>query len=143
MEQSMSGHDVPSGTSNVPPSTCSVDELLRNHEVRSGWKVVSTANLLTMCHDGTCAQCSSSLEHLLIANRMGEMCARPADLTRMLDRACPATMGDIREDVTSPLLGEIENTNCVITDRDDEIVHLWGKVNRLHTECDEEMAHRW
>src|SRR6266481_8690206 len=128
MEQSMSGHDVPSGTSNVPPSTCSVDELLRNHEVRSGWKVVSTANLLTMCHDGTCTQCSSSLEHLLIVNRAGEMCARPSDLTRMLDHVWPATMGEIREDVASPLLGEIESANRVITDHDDEIAHLRGEV---------------
>src|SRR6266481_2814906 len=142
MEQSMLGHDVPSGTSNIPPSTHSVDELLRDHEVRSGWKVVSTANLLTMCHDGTCAQCSSSLEHLLIANRAGEMCACPADLTRMLDRAWPATMGDIREDVASPLLGEIENANHVITDRDDEIAYLRGEVNRLRAKHDEETARR-
>src|SRR6266481_1147442 len=103
MEQSMSGHDVPSGTSNIPPSMLRMDELLRDHEVRSGWKVVSTANLLTMCHDSTCAQCSSLLEHLLIANHTGKMCARSADLTRMLDRVWPATMGDIHEDVTSPL----------------------------------------
>ena len=105
--------------------------------------MVSTANLLTMCHDGTCAQCSSLLEHLLIANRVGKMCARPANLTRMLDHAWPATMGDIREDVASPLLGEIENVNCVITDRDDEIAHLRGEVNRLRAKRDEEMARRW
>src|SRR6266481_5261699 len=142
MEQSMSGHNVPSGTSNIPPSTRSVDELLRDHKVRSGWKVVSTTNLLTMCHNGTCAQCSSSLEHLLIANRTGEMCARPANLTRMLDHAWPATMGDICEDVASPLLGEIENANCVIMDHDDEITHLWGEVNCLHAERDEETARR-
>src|SRR6266481_2546781 len=143
MEQSMSGHDVPSGTSNIPPSTRSMDELLRDHEVRSGWKVVSTANLLTMCHDGTCAQCSSSLEHLLIANRAGEMCAGPANLTRMLDRAWPATMGDIHEDVASPLLGEIENASCVITNRNNEIAHLQGEVNHLRAKRDEETARRW
>src|SRR6266481_9428770 len=124
MEQSMPDHDVPLGTSNIQPSMPSVDDLLRDHKVKSGWKVVATTNLLTMCHDGTCAQCSSLLEHLLMANRMGEMCARPADFTRMLDHAWPATMGDIHKDVASPLLGEIENVNHVIMDCDDDIVHL-------------------
>ncbi len=132
--------DVPSGTSNTQASTRSVDDLLRDHEVRSGWKVVATTNLLSMCHTGTCEQCSSSLEHLLTANRVGEMCARPADLPKMLDRAWPATMGDIREDVASPLLGEIENANRIITDRDDEIAHLRGKVNCLRAERNEELA---
>src|SRR6266481_1609417 len=109
-------------------------ELLHDHEVRSGWKVVPTANLLTMCHTGSCAQCSSSLEHLLIANHMGEMCACPTNLPKMLDCAWPATMSDIHEDVASPLLGEIENMNCVLTDRNDKITHLQGKVNCLCTE---------
>src|SRR6266481_6802847 len=80
MEQSMSDCDVPSGTLNIQTSTCSMDDLLRNHEVRSEWKVVATTNLLTMCHTGTCVQFSSLLEHLLIANRVGEMCAHPTDL---------------------------------------------------------------
>src|SRR6266481_1741145 len=102
MEQSMSDCDVPSGTLNIQTSTCSMDDLLRDHEVRSGWKVVAGTNLLTMCHTGTCVQCSSSLEHLLIANCMGEMCAHPADLPKMLDHAWPATMGNIREDVAVP-----------------------------------------
>src|SRR6266481_7244571 len=142
MEQSMLDSDVPSGTSNTQASTRSVDDLLRDHKVRSGWKVVATTNLLSMCHTGTCEQCSSSLEHLLTANRTGEMCARPADLPKMLDRAWPATMGDIREDVASPLLGEIENANHVITDRDDEIAYLRGEVNRLRAKHDEETARR-
>src|SRR6266481_916845 len=127
MEQSMPNCDVPEGTLNIQTSTCSVDDLLHDHEVRSGWKVVTTTNLLTMCHTGTCVQCSSSLGHLLIINCMGEMCAHPADLPKMLDHAWPATMGNIREDVASPLLGEIEYVNCIITDRDDEIIHLWGE----------------
>src|SRR6266481_4930512 len=84
------------------------------------WKVVATTNLLTMCHTGTCVQCSSLLEHLLIANHTGEMCAHPANLPKMLDHAWPATMGNICEDVTSPLLGEIKNPNHVIMDRDNE-----------------------
>ena len=98
--------------------------------------MVATTNLLTMCHTGTCVQCSSLLEHLLIANHAGEMCAHPANLPKMLDHAWPATMGNICEDVTSPLLGEIENTNCVITDHEDEITHLQGEVNRLCTKHD-------
>src|SRR6266481_10134112 len=125
MEQSMSDCNVPSGTLNIQTSMLHVDDLLCDHKVRSGWKVVTTTNLLTMCHTGTCAQCSSSLEHLLIANHVGKMCACLADLPKMLDCAWPATMGDIREDVPSPLLGEIENVNYVITDREDEISHLW------------------
>src|SRR6266481_5399018 len=120
----------------------SMDDLLCDHKVRSGWKVVTTANLLTMCHTGTCTQCSSLLEHLLIANCTGEMCAHPANLPKMLDHVWPATMGDIHEDVASPLLGEIENTNCIITDHKDEIAHLQGEVNRLHAKHDEEMACR-
>src|SRR6266481_9342534 len=142
MEQSMSDCDVPSGTSNLQTSTLHVDDLLCDHEVRSGWKVVATTNLLTMCHTGTCTPCSSSLEHLLIANRMGEMCACPADLPKMLDCTWPATMGNIHEDVASPLLGEIENVNHVITDREDEIAHLWGKVNHLCAERNEETSCR-
>src|SRR6266481_7744167 len=126
MEQSMQDRYAPSGTSNIQTSTCSVDDLLRDHEVRSGWKVVATANLLTMCHTGTCVQCSSSLEHLLIANCMGEMCAHPTDLPKILDHAWPATMSDIHEDVASPLLGEIENANCVIMDCEDKNAHLQG-----------------
>ena len=103
--------DVPEGTLNIQTSMLHVDDLLGDHEVRSGWKVVATTNLLTMCHTGTCVQCSSLLENLLIANHMGEMCARPADLPKMLDCVWPATMGNICEDVASPLLGEIENMN--------------------------------
>src|SRR6266481_4958655 len=128
MEQSMPDHNVPLGTSNIQTSTLCIDDLLHDHEVRSEWKVVTTTNLLTMCHTGTCTQCSSLLEHLLIANRMGEMCAHPTDLPKMLDCAWPATMSNIHEDVASPLLGEIENANCVFTDCDDEIAHLWGEI---------------
>src|SRR6266481_3940151 len=95
-----------------------------------------------MCHTSTCAQCSSSLEHLLIANHMGEMCAHPSDLPKMLDHAWPATMSNIHEDVASPLLGEIENVSRVLTDCDDEIAHLWGKVNHLRTKRDEETARK-
>src|SRR6266481_8378919 len=126
MEQSMSDCNVPLGTSNIQTSTCSVDDLLHDHEVRSEWKVVATTNLLTMCHTGTCVQCSSSLEHLLIANHAGEMCTCPANLPKMLDHTWPATMGDIHEDVASPLLGEIENANCVIMDCEDKNAHLQG-----------------
>src|SRR6266481_3790288 len=141
MEQSMSDCNVPSRTSNIQTSTLCVDDLLCNHKVRSGWKVVTTTNLLTMCHNtGTCVQCSSSLEHLLTANHAGEMCARPADLPKMLDHAWPAMMGDIHEDVASPLLGEIENANRVIMDCNDEIAHLQGEVNRLCAERNEETA---
>src|SRR6266481_549224 len=143
MEQSMPDHDVPSGTLNIQTSMLCMDDLLHDHEVRSGWKVVATTNLLTMCHTGTCVQCSSSLEHLLITNCAGEMCTRPADLPKMLDHAWPATMSDIREDVTSPLLGEIENVNHVLMDCDNEITHLQGEVNCLHAEHNEETAHRW
>src|SRR6266481_1005401 len=142
MEQSMSDCDVPLGTSNIQTFTCSMDDLLHDHKVRSGWKVVTTANLLTMCHTGTCVQCSSSLEHLLIANCVGKMCTRPTNLPKTLDHAWPATMNDIHEDVASPLLGEIENVNCVLTDRNDEITHLWGKVNHLHAKRNSEMACR-
>src|SRR6266481_7450095 len=120
MEQSMSDCDVPLGTSNIQTFTCSMDDLLHDHKVRSGWKVVTTTNLFTMCHTGTCVQCSSLLEHLLIANCAGKMCAHPANLPKMLDHAWPATMGNICEDVTSPLLGEIKNPNHVIMDRDNE-----------------------
>src|SRR6266481_8005994 len=74
MEQSMSNCNVPLGTSNIQTSTLHVDDLLHDHKVRSGWKVVTTTNLLTMCHTGTCVQCSSSLEHLLIENHTGKMC---------------------------------------------------------------------
>src|SRR6266481_1492439 len=38
MEQSMSDCNVPLGTSNIQTSMLHVDDLLRNHEVRSGWK---------------------------------------------------------------------------------------------------------
>src|SRR6266481_2486471 len=140
MEQSMSDCNVPLGTSNIQTSMLHMDDLLHDHKVRSGWKVVATANLLTMCHTGTCMQCSSSLEHLLIANHVGEMCARPADLPKMLDHPWPATMSDIHVDVTNPLLGEIENANCVLIDCDDEITHLQGEVNHLHAKHDEETA---
>src|SRR6266481_4319928 len=87
MEQSMQDHNVPLGTSNIQTSMLHMDDLLHDHKVRSGWKVVTTTNLLTMCHTGTCVQCSSSLEHLLITNHTGEMCICPADLPKMLDHA--------------------------------------------------------
>src|SRR6266481_3039219 len=132
--------DVPMGTSIDIASTHSVDELLHNHEVKSGWKVVTSTNLTTMCHEGTCPKCSSLLEHLFIANQAGEMCACPTGLQQMLERAWLAIMADICEDVSSPLCGEIDNAVRTIMDRDKEIAWLRADLNHAHTKCEDETA---
>ena len=129
-----------SGTSIDIASTCSVDELLCDHEVKLGWKVVTATNLMTMCHEGTCPKCSSSLEHLLIANQVGEMCACPAGLEQMLEWAWPAVMADICEDASSPLCGKIDNVVCTITHCDEEIAWLRVDLNCAHTKCKDETA---
>ena len=77
MEESMSAADVPSGTSQFSSSMPSIDEPLRQYEVCSAWKLVSMPNLTALCHEHKCDKCSTYLEHLLIANRVGKALRSP------------------------------------------------------------------
>ena len=103
MEESMSAADVPLGTSQFPSSMPSIDELLRQYEARSAWKLISMPNLTALCHEHKCDKCSTYLEHLLIANRAGELCACPEGIEARLDHAWPATMNNICREVGEPL----------------------------------------
>ena len=61
-------------------------------------------NLTALCHKHKCDKCSTYLEHLLIANQVGKLCARPEGIEAQLDHAWPATMNDIHRDVGEPLI---------------------------------------
>ena len=71
MEESMSTADIPLGTSQSSSSMPSIDELLRQYKACSAWKLVSMPNLTALCHKHKCDKCSTYLEHLLIASRVG------------------------------------------------------------------------
>ena len=51
MEASMSTADVPVGTSQISSSKTSIDELLRQYEVHSAWKLISMPNLTALCYE--------------------------------------------------------------------------------------------
>ena len=108
MEPFMSAADVPVGMSQFSSSMPSIDELLRQYEARSAWKLVSMPNLTALCHKHKCDKCSIYLEHLLIAAHAGELCARPDRLESWLDHAWPTIMSDIRRDVGEPLTQKLD-----------------------------------
>ena len=92
MENSMSTANIPVGTLQSTSSMPSIDDLLRQYEAHSAWKLVSMPNLVTLCHKHKCDKCSTYLEHLLIGAHVGELCARPDGLKVWLDHAWPATI---------------------------------------------------
>ena len=140
MDNSMSAADVPSGMSQFSSSMPSIDELLRRYEARSGWKLISMPNLTALCHEHKCDKCSTYLEHLLIANQAGELCTRPEGLEAWLDHVWPATMNDIRRDVSEPLAKKLDITCDLCDIKDNEIDCDQQMINNLHDKLDKE---RW
>ena len=129
----MSTADIPPGTSQFPSSMPSIDELLRQYEAHSAWKLVSMPNLTALCHKHKCNKCSTYLEHLLIANQAGELCACPKGIEAWLDRAWPATMNDIRREVGEPLTKKLDVVHDLCNTRDDEVDRARWTINDL---CD-------
>ena len=127
----MSAADVPSGTLQSSSSMPSIDELLRQYEARSAWKLIFMPNLTTLCHKHKCNKCSTYLEHLLIANRAGELCAHPKGIEAWLDHAWPATMNDIHRDVGEPLTKKLDVVHDLCDTRDDEVDHARWTINDL------------
>ena len=85
MEPPMSATNVPARTSQFSSSMPSIDDLLRQYEARSTWKLVSMPNLTTLCHEHKCNKCSTYLEHLLA--HVGELCAHTDGLKEWLYHA--------------------------------------------------------
>ena len=99
-------------------------------------------NLTTLCHEHKCDKCSTYLEHLLIANRPAELCARPEGIEARLDHAWPAAMNNICRDVDKPLAKKLD-VMCDLCDvKDDEIECNWQEISNL---CDRlaEEHHLW
>ena len=140
----MSAADVPPGTSQLSSSMPSIDELLCRYKARSAWKLVSMPNLTALCHEHKCDKCSTYLEHLLIANRAGELCARPEGLEARLDQAWPAAMDDIRRDVGEPLTKKLDVTRDMCDARDDEVNRSRQMISELCDQLDVEhhLRHR-
>ena len=138
MEESMSAADVPVGTWQFSSSMPSIDELLCQYKACSGWKLISMPNLTALCHKHKCNKCSTYLEHLLIAARVGELCARPDRLESWLDHAWPAVMDDIRKDVSEPLAKKLDVAHDLCNTRDNEIDCCRRMINDLHDQLDAE-----
>ena len=60
-------------------------------------------NLTALCHEHKCDKCSTYLEHLLIANRAGKLCAHPEGIEAWLDHAWPTAVNNICREVGEPL----------------------------------------
>ena len=84
-------------------------------------------------HKHKCNKCSTYLEHLLIANRAGELCARPEGIEARLDHAWPAAMNNIRRDVGEPLAKKLDVVCDLCDTRDDEVDRTRRTINDL---CD-------
>ena len=138
MEASMSTADVPVGTLQSSSSMPSIDELLHQYKACSTWKIVSMPNLTALCHEHKCDKCSTYLEHLLIAARMGELCAHPDRLKAWLDHAWPTTMNDIRREVGEPIAKKLDVPRDLCDTRDDEINRCWWAINDLRDQLNTE-----
>ena len=101
-------------------------------------------NLTALCHEHKCDKCSTYLEHLLIANRAGELCARPEGLEARLDHAWPAAMDDIRRDVGEPLAKKLDIVRDLCDARDDEVDRSRWTISELRDQLDAEhrLRHR-
>ena len=99
-------------------------------------------NLTALCHEHKCDKCSTYLEHLLIANQVGELCTRPEGLEARLDQAWPAAMDDIRRDVSEPLAKKLD-VMCDLCDaRDDEVDRSRQTISDLRDQLDVEHRHQ-
>ena len=95
-------------------------------------------NLTTLCHEHKCNKCSTYLEHLLIANQAGKLCACPEGLEAQLDHAWPAAMDDIRRDVSKPLAKKLDVACDLCDTRDDEVDRTRWMINDLRDQLDAE-----
>ena len=138
----MSAAVVPPGMSQFSSSMPSIDELLCRYEARSAWKLISMPNLTALCHEHKCDKCSTYLEHLLIANRAGGLCARHEGLEARLDQAWPAAMDDIRRDVGEPLAKKLDVARDLCDARDDEVNCSRRMISDLHDQLDAEHHRR-
>ena len=116
----------------------SIDDLLCQYEACSTWKLVSMPNLTALYHKHKCNKCSTYLEHLLIATRAGELCARPNRLAARLDRTWPATMNNICRGVGKPIAKKLDVACDLCDTRDDEIDCCQWVINDLHDQLDVE-----
>ena len=133
MEPSMSATNLPARTSQFSSSMPSIDDLLRQYEAQSTWKLVCMPNLTALCHEHTCNKCSTYLEHLLIGAHMGKLCAHPDRLERQLDHAWPAAMNDICRNVGEPLAKKLDVMCDLCNIKDDKIDCNRWEINDL---CD-------
>ena len=95
-------------------------------------------NLTALCHEHKCDKCSTYLEHLLIANRVGKLCAHPKGLEARLDHVWPAAMNDIHRDVGEPLAKKLDVVCDLCDTRDDEVDHARWTINNLCNQLDAE-----
>ena len=95
-------------------------------------------NLTALCHEHKCDKCSTYLEHLLIANRAGELCARPEGLEAWLDHVWPAALDDIRRDVGKPLAKKLDVVRDLCDARDNEVDRSRQTISELRDQLDVE-----
>ena len=99
---------------------------------------VSMPNLTALCHKHKCDKCSTYLEHLLIANRAGELCTRPEGIEVWLDHAWPTAMNDIHREVGEPLTKKLDVVCDLCDTRDDEVDRARRTINDLRDKLDAE-----
>ena len=95
-------------------------------------------NRIALCHEHKCDKCSTYLEHLLIANRVGELCACPKGIEARLDHAWPAAMNDIHRDVSKPLTKKLDVVCDLCDTREDEVNRARQMINDLCDQLDAE-----
>ena len=87
---------------------------------------------------------STYLEHLLIANWAGELCACPEGIEAQLDHAWPTAMNDIHREVGEPLAKKLDVVRNLCDTRDDKVDRARRTINDLCDQLDAEhcLRHR-